>query len=416
MSSLHDFHVRLKKNLNDRIEKNNKNNKKSFINHAWKCVTSLYVFIMINLVISKEDTESMLFTHYRTKNRINNIIKKNINPNFNSNSKFDVNMKIPLYYIINEVSDMLSEFGRYSMDLLTIAKKGKNGVYGSLYNNHTSIEEILVKTFDISSNKSISLKEILKKVDYNQKLLIPEAIDIIQTLRIKHNIEANSIRTNIQGMNLVQIMIKNVFPNNTKRSEISRKLRNSNMLNSNITGLLNKKMTPLNFLNALKSENINITDSNKIMQWIIEHNSKNTKLERHLPLHEQLLRKPFNMNYQEHNIAENTRYTKLNNNNNQVGNVKKVKRICCVCENGFGIKNYQSKSKCRNCQQFYHTPKCGSGSNAKVCANCVVYTNGFLNGGGKEYVNLTGGGRRLVKTGKLGGRYYIKGGNKVYMK
>ena len=130
------------------------------------------------------------------------------------------------------------------------------------------------------------------------------------------------------------------------------------------------------------------------MQWIIEHNSKNTKLQRQLPLHEQLLRQP--SNNQEYNIALNTRYTKLKNTNyNQAGNVK---RECCVCHRDFGFLNHKSKSKCRNCQNFYHTPECGSGSNAKLCANCVVYTKGFLNGGCKEYVNLTGGGRRLVKT------------------
>ena len=88
------------------------------------------------------------------------------------------------------------------------------------------------------------------------------------------------------------------------------------------------------------------------------------------------------MKNQEHNIAENTRYTKLNNTNyNQVG---KVERECCVCQSGIGLLNHQSKSKCRNCQQFYHTPKCGSGSNAKVCANCAVYTNGFLKSGVKN--------------------------------
>ena len=44
--------------------------------------------------------------------------------------------------------------------------------------------------------------------------------------------------------------------------------------------------------------------------------------------------------------------------------------------------------------------------------------SGFNNIGGmnKEYITLQSGGRRLVKYGKRGGRYYIKGGNKVYLK
>jgi hypothetical protein len=35
---------------------------------------------------------------------------------------------------------------------------------------------------------------------------------------------------------------------------------------------------------------------------------------------------------------------------------------------------------------------------------------------GKQYINLQSGGRRLVRYGKRGGRYYMKGGNKVYIR
>ena len=37
-------------------------------------------------------------------------------------------------------------------------------------------------------------------------------------------------------------------------------------------------------------------------------------------------------------------------------------------------------------------------------------------GGQKEYIKLQSGGKRLVRYGKRGGRYYMKGGNKVYIK
>jgi len=43
--------------------------------------------------------------------------------------------------------------------------------------------------------------------------------------------------------------------------------------------------------------------------------------------------------------------------------------------------------------------------------------NGPNNGGSyKEYVKLQKGGKRLVRYGKRGGKYYMKGGNKVYIK
>jgi hypothetical protein len=36
-------------------------------------------------------------------------------------------------------------------------------------------------------------------------------------------------------------------------------------------------------------------------------------------------------------------------------------------------------------------------------------------GGNKEYINLQSGGKRLIRYGSRGGRYYMKGGNKVYI-
>ena len=34
----------------------------------------------------------------------------------------------------------------------------------------------------------------------------------------------------------------------------------------------------------------------------------------------------------------------------------------------------------------------------------------------KEYIKLQSGGKRLVRYGKRGGRYYMKGGKKHYIK
>lgn len=34
----------------------------------------------------------------------------------------------------------------------------------------------------------------------------------------------------------------------------------------------------------------------------------------------------------------------------------------------------------------------------------------------KKYINLQSGGKRLIHTGSKGGKYYIKGGKKVYLK
>ena len=36
--------------------------------------------------------------------------------------------------------------------------------------------------------------------------------------------------------------------------------------------------------------------------------------------------------------------------------------------------------------------------------------------GGKQYIKLQKGGRRLVRYGKKGGKYYMKGGQKIYIK
>lgn len=37
-------------------------------------------------------------------------------------------------------------------------------------------------------------------------------------------------------------------------------------------------------------------------------------------------------------------------------------------------------------------------------------------GGNKEYINLQSGGKRLIRHGPKGGRYYMKGGNKHYLR
>ena len=34
----------------------------------------------------------------------------------------------------------------------------------------------------------------------------------------------------------------------------------------------------------------------------------------------------------------------------------------------------------------------------------------------KEYIKLQKGGKRLIRYGSKGGKYYMKGGNKVYIK
>ena len=45
--------------------------------------------------------------------------------------------------------------------------------------------------------------------------------------------------------------------------------------------------------------------------------------------------------------------------------------------------------------------------------NPTIYIGGKMN---KEYISLQSGGRRLVRYGKRGGRYYMKGGKKNYLK
>ena len=37
-------------------------------------------------------------------------------------------------------------------------------------------------------------------------------------------------------------------------------------------------------------------------------------------------------------------------------------------------------------------------------------------GGSKEYIKLKKGGKRLIRYGSKGGRYYMRGGNKIYIK
>jgi hypothetical protein len=50
--------------------------------------------------------------------------------------------------------------------------------------------------------------------------------------------------------------------------------------------------------------------------------------------------------------------------------------------------------------------------------NFVLPNENDVAGGGlhKEYINLQKGGKRLVRYGSRGGRYYMKGGKKVYIK
>lgn len=43
-------------------------------------------------------------------------------------------------------------------------------------------------------------------------------------------------------------------------------------------------------------------------------------------------------------------------------------------------------------------------------------TNNQIGGMKKEYVKLQKGGKRVVRYGKRGGKYYMKGGKKVYIK
>ena len=53
-----------------------------------------------------------------------------------------------------------------------------------------------------------------------------------------------------------------------------------------------------------------------------------------------------------------------------------------------------------------------------VLRNGETYILHKLNEGGmmKEYIKLQKGGKRLIRYGSKGGKYYMKGGNKVYIK
>lgn len=117
---------------------------------------------------------------------------------------------------------------------------------------------------------SISLAELVKKLDYNTELIVPEVLQELNRLRIRYDIDDNPIRTNIQGINLVEYMINDLFNTNSKKQEIRRKLRNAQMLNNNITEVLNEK-NPVFFKEMLKSHNINNKDTNKIVRWCVSH-------------------------------------------------------------------------------------------------------------------------------------------------
>ena len=43
-------------------------------------------------------------------------------------------------------------------------------------------------------------------------------------------------------------------------------------------------------------------------------------------------------------------------------------------------------------------------------------SNSNSNGGSKQYIKLQSGGKRLIHTGNRGGKYYIKGGQNIYIK
>ena len=56
-------------------------------------------------------------------------------------------------------------------------------------------------------------------------------------------------------------------------------------------------------------------------------------------------------------------------------------------------------------------------ANQKIHKNQIEYPvlKGGNKGGNKEYVKIQQGGKRLVRYGSRGGRYYIKGGKRTYI-
>ena len=56
--------------------------------------------------------------------------------------------------------------------------------------------------------------------------------------------------------------------------------------------------------------------------------------------------------------------------------------------------------------------------NLKIEPNHYITNNENSNGGSykKEYIKLQNGGKRLIRIGPKGGKYYMKGGKKYYLK
>jgi len=81
------------------------------------------------------------------------------------------------------------------------------------------------------------------------------------------------------------------------------------------------------------------------------------------------------------------------------------------------IKGCQNNRRTFNEQKFNQLyGMFGSTMNDELLFQTIRDTMSASGGGQKEYVKLQSGGKRVVRYGPKGGRYYMKGGNKVYIK
>ena len=78
-------------------------------------------------------------------------------------------------------------------------------------------------------------------------------------------------------------------------------------------------------------------------------------------------------------------------------------------------QNWRLKQLQTNNSPSSNSPSSKSPSSKSPSSNSPN-KNRFNGGNKKEFIKLKGGGKRLIRYGPKGGKYYMKGGNKLYIK
>jgi hypothetical protein len=378
MTNLSDLTNTLSRKLTSKIDKSETNNQSSFVKYVWKCIASLYVYIMINLLISRNNNESMLLRNLYYINTNNKDTKSNYRKNFKFNyfskSNFDLDLQIPINYLVSGTRGDYTRFTIFAINLYSKALKGKNPNNHLTFLKHpighVSIIRHLKKTFNISSD-GISVRELLLKIDNNPELVIPEVLYIIDTLRIEHDIEVDSL--------------------------YSLKLRQG--MNENIAALLTGKIEPKNFFKTINKNDVNYVNVKNIPGHNLSSNNlgENNKTFYNIDLNNDTSYVNVT-NIPGHNLSSNN-LGENNNNNIDLNNNINPMRATIIGENRNGNPIFRGGKKSSAKKPAKKPAKQSTKKPAKkpVKKPTSKKTN------------------RKIYKGPRGGKYYISNNKKVYL-